>query len=57
MYIKKETVAKLLGVCNETVMRYYRSGKLKGKKFGNRTSPVKFLQKDVVEFINNSKNE
>jgi len=46
--MKVKDVAKAIGVCDETVRRYARTGKLKSYRLGPRI--LRFYPKDVQPF-------
>ena len=50
MYITTEGLAKRLQVTEETVRRWYRSGKLKGKCVSKKKGII-FDERDVLRFI------
>ncbi len=49
MMFAAEQVAKELGVAKDTIMRWYRDGKLKGVRLGYRT--VRFRSAEIEKML------
>jgi len=49
-YYTPKEIAKLLGVCNETIWRYIRSGNLKAIKLTGRN--FRISKKELGRFLN-----
>lgn len=55
-YLSKRQVARMLGVCLQTVSRYMQSGRLKYIKYGEtKSSRLLFKKSDIVEFMEKHK--
>jgi hypothetical protein len=48
---KTRRVARFLDVSPETVLRYYRQGRLRGHRLAGRPNVLRFRRRDVLAFI------
>lgn len=48
---KTRRVARFLDVSPETVLRYYRQGRLQGHRLAGRPNVLRFRRRDVLAFI------
>ncbi len=50
---KTRRVARFLDVSPETVLRYYRQGRLRGHRLAGQRNVLRFRRQDVLAFISN----
>lgn len=46
-YITAREVAERVGLSTDTILRYYREGKIPGRRMNGRIRPVRFLWSEV----------
>ena len=51
---KTRRVARFLDVSPETVLRYYRQGRLRGHRLAGQRNVLRFRRQDVLSFINDA---
>jgi hypothetical protein len=51
---KTRRVARFLDVSPETVLRYYRQGRLRGHRLAGQPNVLRFRRRDVLSFIDDA---
>lgn len=51
---KTRRVARFLDVSPETVLRYYRQGRLRGHRLAGQRNVLRFRRQDVLSFISHA---